>query len=139
MRAYSIKLAKDGDSFLVTCPALPEVTTFGDTEEEAFKHAEDAIEEALAARMADGRDIPPLKATNRGPNVMVPIQTQLKIELYLELRAQNKTRADLQRLMKTHRPQVDRLFDLNHASRLDQFEAAFRALDREISFNVEAA
>lgn len=37
-------------------------------------------------------------------------------------------------------PQVDRLLDLNHASRLDQLEAAFVTLNKRLSIQiVEAA
>ena len=42
----------DNETLLVTCPDLPEVTTFGENEEDALRRADDAIEEALAARMA---------------------------------------------------------------------------------------
>tara|TARA_R110002110_G_C13263676_1_gene701070 strand:+ start:316 stop:735 length:420 start_codon:yes stop_codon:yes gene_type:complete len=139
MRVYAIELTKDDDSWLVTCPALPEVTSFGDTEEDARTHAADAIEEALAARIATGRDIPLPSVTNKGPNVVVPLQTQMKVELYQAMREDGKSRADLQRAMKTHRPQVDRLFDLNHASKLSQLEAAFRALGRDVDIAVKAA
>lgn len=139
MRVYAIKLTKDGGTWLVTCPALPEVTTFGDTREEAHIHGASAIEEALAARMADGRDIPLPIAANEGPNVLVPLLTQLKVELYQAMRKDGMSRADLQRAMKTHRPQVDRLFDLNHASNLSQIEAAFKALGREVDVEVKAA
>jgi len=34
------------------------VTTFGDDEAEAMTRARDAVEEALAARIGDGQDIP---------------------------------------------------------------------------------
>lgn len=54
MGIYAIELTKDGDAWLVTCPALPEVTSFSDTEEDAKTHAADAIEKALAARRAMG-------------------------------------------------------------------------------------
>lgn len=40
----------DNGTLLVTCPALPEVTTFGATRADAIANAVDAIEEALAAR-----------------------------------------------------------------------------------------
>jgi antitoxin HicB len=51
---YPIKLEPDDNgTLLVTCPALPEVTTFGEDEADAIEHARDAIEEAIAARMAD--------------------------------------------------------------------------------------
>ena len=54
---YPIKLEPDDNgTLLVTCPALPEVTTFGEDEADAIEHARDAIEEAITARIADGRE-----------------------------------------------------------------------------------
>ncbi len=59
MYAYPIELTSDGNgTFLVTCPDLPEVTTFGEDEADAVRHAGDAIKEALAARKARGVEIP---------------------------------------------------------------------------------
>jgi antitoxin HicB len=50
---YRIELEPDDNgTFVVTCPALPEVTTFGEDEVDCLEHARDAIEEALAARLA---------------------------------------------------------------------------------------
>ena len=34
----------DNDTLLVTCPALPEVTTFGEDKADALRHAVDALE-----------------------------------------------------------------------------------------------
>ncbi len=52
---YRILLEPDDNgTFLGTCPALPEVTTFGKNKLEAMVHARDAIEEALAARISEG-------------------------------------------------------------------------------------
>src|SRR5262249_18412591 len=59
MLRYLIKLEPDDNgTLLVTCPAIPEVTTFGEDRNDALRYAVDAIEEAIAARIADGRDIP---------------------------------------------------------------------------------
>jgi antitoxin HicB len=41
--------------------------------------------------------------------------------------------------LNCHLPQVDRLLDLLHNSRLDQLEAAFRALGKRIGISVEEA
>jgi antitoxin HicB len=56
---YPVKLEADDNGTVATCPSLPEVTTFGEDDTDALAHAVDAIEEALAARIADGEDIPP--------------------------------------------------------------------------------
>jgi antitoxin HicB len=56
---YTVTLTPDDNgTVLVACPDLPEVTTFGDDEEDAIGRAADAIEEALAARIARREDIP---------------------------------------------------------------------------------
>jgi len=64
---YPVKLeADDNGTVLATCPSLPEVTTFGEDDADALAHAVGAIEEALAARIADGEDIPPPPAGSVG-------------------------------------------------------------------------
>jgi antitoxin HicB len=80
--AYRINLSPDdNDTLLITVPALPEVVSFADDADAAQVHACDAIEEALAARMAYGQDIPPGDAAE-GEGVAVPVQTEREVELY---------------------------------------------------------
>lgn len=45
-------------------------------------------------------------------------------------------KAELTRRLGWHMPQVDRLLDLRHASRLDQIEAAAHALGRVVEVRV---
>jgi len=126
----------DNGTLLVTCPDLPEVTTFGEDEADALRHARNAIEEALAARIADGREIPQPRARSKIV-ASLPTQTALKVCLYRALQDQKITRAELSRRLHWRREQVDRLFRLGHATRLDQFDAAFRALGREVRLSIE--
>jgi antitoxin HicB len=128
----------DNDTLLVTCPALPEVTTFGEDKADALRHAIDAIEEAIAGRIAHGEDVP-LPRVRKGPQVRLPLLTSLKVLLYRRARAAGVNRAELGRRLGWHREQVDRLFRLDHHSRLDQVEAAFRALDSQVEVEVRAA
>ncbi len=139
MLGYRIKIEPDDNgTLLVTCPALPEVTTFGDDEADALRRAVGAIEEAIAARMAGGEDVP--EGHHRGPRlVRLPALTVLKVELYRQLRAAGMTRAELARRLGWKRESVDRLFRLGHASRLEQLEAAFAALGQAVSVSVHAA
>lgn len=56
---YPVILTPDKNgTVLVTCPDLPEVTIFGEDEEDAIGRAADAIEETVAARIARREDIP---------------------------------------------------------------------------------
>ena len=142
MLRYPIKLEPDDNgTLLVTCPALPEVTTFGEDEEDAKRRAADAIEEALAARIADGTEIPqpPARpAKHRYLRIVeLPLMMSLKTSLYCSLRKDGVTRAELSRRLKWNRESVDRLFRLDHASRLDQLEAAFRALGRSVGVRIK--
>jgi len=139
MLGYRIKIEPDDNgTLLVTCPVLPEVTTFGDDEADAMRRAVGAIEEAIAARMADGEDVP--EGHQRGPRlVRLPALTVLKVELYRQLREAGMTRAELARRLGWKRESVDRLFRLDHASQLEQLEAAFGALGQTVSVSVHAA
>lgn len=132
MAHYRIELTPDDNgTFLVTAPRLPEVTTWGEDEASALRNAANAVEEALAARLKADEDIPPWASFGLAGSYMVrlPTLTALKVSLQRALKHRGWTRADLQRAMDAHRTQVDRLFDLNHASRIEQIEEAFAALD----------
>jgi antitoxin HicB len=48
-------------------------------------------------------------------------------------------KAELARRLNWHLPQVDWLLDLRHSSRLDQLEAAFRALGKCLSVEIHEA
>ena len=57
--------------------------------------------------------------------------------LQVPFRKDGVTRAELSRRLKWNRESVDRLFRLDHASRLDQLEAAFRALGRSVGVRIK--
>ena len=133
MMSYRIEMnADDNGTLLVTCPDLPEVTTFGVDVEDARRHALEAIEEAIAARIDAGVPLPQPKRHGAQRPVTLPLLTELKAQLYTIMQNDDVTRAELARKLDWHREQVDRLFRLDHASRVDQIEAAFKALGRGI-------
>jgi antitoxin HicB len=145
MLTYRVETERDDNgTVLLTVPAFPEVTTFADTPGEATKRVAAAVEEAIAARIAYGQDIPPPDSLKSyGPDegwVSMASLVSLKALLYQLMREQGVTRAELQRRLGCHREQVDRLFKLDHASRMDQLEAAAEALGMHVSIGlVEAA
>ncbi len=139
MLGYRIELTPDdNDTFLVTCPQLPIVATFGETKDEARAHAVDAIETVLASMIDDGEDIPRPDGA-AGETVALPLLTALKLNLYWALRSTGITRAELARRLQWNRESVDRLFRLDHKSRLEQMEAAFAALGRVVELDVHEA
>ncbi len=138
MSWYQINIDPDDDSWLVTSPDFGELATFGTTKDQARAKGLAAIEEAIAGRIADGEEIPaPLqKISTQGEFIQLPAMVFLKSALYMTLRDQHKTRADLMRGLGWHREQVDRLFRLEHNSRLDAIERAFAVLGVSLRFDV---
>ncbi len=129
---FELNMEKDGDMWLVTSPDFPELTTFGETKKQALEHGLDAIEEAIAARMSDNTDVPLPSPEDINPStaVDIPSMTALKLGLYISLRNLGISKAELQRRMGVkNRETVDRLFRLDHNSRLDSIEQAYKAID----------
>lgn len=136
MLAYPVKLVRDKDgSVLVTSPDFSELTTFGEDEDDALLHAVDAFEEAIAARINRREEIP---WPSRGAR-LVPLSSQIAVKtlLYQVMREKGVRKAELARRLHWHGPQVDRLFDVRHASRLDQIDAAFNVLNMRLNLKVE--
>jgi len=85
--------------------------------------------------MKDRRDIPEPSAP-RSAYIEVPALETTKICLYREMKAANIGKAELAKRLDWHMPQVDRVIDVHHASRLDQMEAAFAAVGKRLELNV---
>ena len=136
MLTYSIALEDDDGTLLATSPDFPELTTFGTDGEDALARAADALEEAIAARIHDGRDIP---SPSQGRQVAVlPTLTAVKVMLYQGMREQGIGKAELARRLGWHLPQVDRILDVHHSSRMDQVDAAMGAIGRHLHVKVSA-
>ena len=131
---YPVTLEKDSDgSILVSFPDVPEAHTFGADADEAMLRAVDALETALAAYVEDGKDLPAPSRPRRGQHTVHPTAlVALKLGIFQAMRDEGVRKAELARRLGWHLPQVDRLLDLDHASRLDQIEAAIAALGRRL-------
>jgi|CXWL01.1.fsa_nt_gi antitoxin HicB len=118
--------------FVVTFPDIPEAITQGDSVDEALTMAVDALESALSFYVDDRKALP-LPSTLKGAPLVCPSALEsIKLGVYQEMLAQGMRKAELARRLGWKAPQVDRLFDLGHASRLDQLEAAAKVLGRHI-------
>ena len=128
--SYAVDLMPDDGTVLVTSTAFPELTTYGEDEDEAMVRAKDALEEAIAARMDDGADVPaPSSGRHR---VALPPLTAAKVVLYQEMKRQRVGKAELARLLGWRLPRIDRVLDVQHRSRLDHIAAALDAVGRRL-------
>lgn len=134
MLSYPIKLEEDDDTILGTAPDFPELTTFGDDRDEALTRAVSALQEAIAARIHLGHDVP---TPSRGKvRAILPTLTAVKVMLYQGMKAQGIGKAELARRVGWHLPQVDRVLDVGHHSRLDQMDAALEAIGQRLHVTV---
>jgi antitoxin HicB len=140
MLRYPVRLIRDDGTFRVEAPDLPEVNTFGKDEADALRHAVDAIATALQGRITDRKNIPAPSAAKRGQRlVALPAIVAAKLALHQAMMETGTRKADLARKLGVHAPQVDRLLDLDHDSRLDQIDNAARALGREMHIELRPA
>lgn len=87
----------------------------------------DALETIMEAYIRDRRPIPDPSPVTDG-HVTLPALVATKVQLYTAMRARDVKKTELARRLRVHPPQVDRLLNLRHGSRMDQLEAAANAL-----------
>jgi len=133
---YPVILTPDDGTVLVTFPDVPEAITFGADEDDALLQAVDALETGLSFYVDGRKPLPVPSAADGRPTVRPPALECAKLGVYQAMTEQGLRKTDLARRLGWHLPQVDRLFDLSHASRLDQIEAAARALGRHLDVRV---
>lgn len=134
---YPVTLTPDGDTVLATFADVPEAVTFGADEDEALLQAVDALETALSFDVDARQPLPVPSKARRGQRTVRPSALEgAKLGVYQAMTEQGIKKAELARRLGWHMPQIDRLFDLRHASRLDQIEAAARALGKQLEVRV---
>jgi antitoxin HicB len=135
---YAVKLMPDKDGgFVVRFRDLPEAITQSDTVEEALAEGADCLEEAIAARIDDGREIPAPSAAKRGERVVsVPHSMALKAAVYLAVREAGISNSELARRMRLDEKEARRILDPHHPTKLPRIEAALAALGRHVKLEL---
>ena len=138
MLDYPVVLdAQPEGGFVVTFPDVPEAITQGEDEQEALLYAVDALETALSFYIDARKPLPAASKAKRGQRTVRPSALEgAKLGVYQAMTEQGIKKAELARRLGWHMPQVDRLFDLRHASRLDQIEAAARVLGKVLEVRI---
>jgi antitoxin HicB len=139
MYAYPYTLEPDDNTMLLQFPDIAIAHTVGKTGAQAIAHAEDALVSAISAIMDGKGDVPRPSPARGRPTVTLSPLDAAKVELYRAMRAGGVTKAELARRLDCHPPQVDRLLDLLHPSKLDRLERAFAALGKTIEIRIRNA
>lgn len=130
---YPVTLTPDDGTVLVTFADVPEAITFGADEDEALLNAIDALETGLSFYVDARKPLPAASQPKLEQKTVRPSALECaKLGVYQAMTEQGIKKAELARRLGWHVPQVDRLFDLRHASRFDQIEAAAHVLGKHV-------
>ncbi len=138
--SYPVDLteAEEG-GFIATLPDWDQATQ-GEDRAEGLAMAEDLLLTLLSAYVAtEGMDIPQASEAVGRPVVTPPPGLAAKVELYRIWRASGISKAELGRRVGIGPQQLARLFDLRHASRIEEIEKALRALGKALVISVRNA
>jgi antitoxin HicB len=125
---------------IVTFRDIPEAITQGRGEKDALWQAADCLEEAIAGRIADGREIPKASRTERAQRLIpLPAPMAAKAALYIAMRETGTTNVQLARKLGCDEKEVRRMLDPRHPTKLPRIKDALEALGRRLVLSVEEA
>lgn len=137
---YPVIIHREVGSVWISCPDVPEMSSAGDTVEEALFDAVDAMESALSFYIDQKIAIPvPAMRLADQPVVRLPALTAAKAALWNTMVEQKVSKTEMARRLGVNRPQVDRLVDLLHRSKIEQVEHALHVLGQRIELAVVTA
>ncbi|MDT8853000.1 type II toxin-antitoxin system HicB family antitoxin [Pantoea dispersa] len=128
---YPVMFDCDETGCAVLFPDIPEAMTGGDTREEALAMAQDALVTAFEFYFEDRREIPAPSSEGEA-FVEVPASVAAKILLLNEVVRQGISNADLARMIDTRPQEITRIFNLQHATKIDTIQKALSALGRRL-------
>jgi antitoxin HicB len=132
--------AEEG-GFTITFPDFGWGVSQGEAEQDSREMAVALLQTLVQEHIRRGEKLP--KGGNpRGRKyraIRLPAMQAAKAELYRQFKASGLRKIDLAHRMGIPKSIVDRLFDLKHHSRLEQLEAAFSALGKELTIEIRDA
>ncbi|EEP0994994.1 hypothetical protein HAY25_001960 [Salmonella enterica] len=139
---YAVKLERDPDtkSWVATCRDLPLFNSAGDSVDDALLESVDGAIVALSIEIDARRPIPAASKPEEGEYVInLPVLVVMKAALHNAMIATGTRKSDLARSMGMKGPQIDRLLDVCHSSKVETVELALQQLNRTVQVSVDKA
>jgi antitoxin HicB len=125
---------------VITFRDIPEAITQGNGGKDALWQAADCLEEAIAGRIADGREIPKGSRGARGERLIpVPAPMAAKAALYLAMGEAGMTNVQLARRLGCDEKEVRRMLDPRHPTKLPRIKEALDVFGKRLVVSVEEA
>jgi antitoxin HicB len=139
--SYPANFVPDEDRFIfVQFPDVPGCMTNGQGREEAYELAQDALGIMLDDYIWRKAALP--RRSKPSPDQIVVELSALdssKLRLCLEMAKAKLTKTELAQRLGVDEKEARRILAVGHNTRFDRLEAAFKAVGRKLSMNVEAA
>ncbi|EEO7837288.1 hypothetical protein G6C41_004125 [Salmonella enterica] len=137
---YAVKLEHDPDtkSWIATCRDLPLFNSAGDSVDDALLESVDGAIVALSIEIDARRPIPAASQPEDGEYVIhLPVLVVMKAALHNAMIATGTRKSDLARSMGMKGPQIDRLLDVCHSSKVETVELALQQLNRTVQVSID--
>ena len=119
---------------------VPEAITQGKGLKDAHWQAADCLEEAIAGRIAGGREIPKASSAARGERLIpVPAPMAAKAALYLAMGEAGMSNVQLARKLGCDEKEVRRMLDPKHPTKLPRIKEALEVFGKRLVVSVEEA
>ena len=139
MLAYNITIEKTASGFKATCGDFPQLSGVGKDSSAAAQDLKDNIFKQLRLNISAKQEIPfPPVVLKRQKMIAFSILIAAKICLSNSMIRKNMSKMALARQMKFHLPQVSRLLDLTHTTKIETLEEALSKLGKRLTVGITA-
>ncbi|MFP2273228.1 hypothetical protein ACLEXX_01995 [Enterobacter ludwigii] len=134
----SVSFDKDTEQFEISFRDFENLHSVAFNEDDIELEARDALT-AMIGELIDSRiPIPDPSAAQEGEIVIhLPVLTCLKAALHNAMISTGTRKADLARKLNQKGPQIDRLLDVSHASKVETLEQALYLLGYEVELSIK--
>lgn len=128
---------EDNGLYSVTFRDIPEAITCGDNYDDAVAMAHDALVTALDFYFEDRRTVPPPSKAKKGDVLIeLPASVYAKVLLLNEMIKQNISNVELARRIHVKPQEVQRITNLEHATKIDTIAKSLAALGKHLTLSV---
>lgn len=134
----TVEFDEETNSYEISFADFPEIQGVAYCEEDIELEASETLMTGLADFISSRTPIPaPTSTEVDAITVHLPILSCLKIALHNAIIETDTRKADLARKLNLNSQQVDRLLDIEHASKVDALEQALYLLGYNIKVSIE--
>jgi antitoxin HicB len=127
---------REGGGYYIRLPDFPEAISEADDDQGVARAASELLEAAIAFRIEEGQALP--EAAHEGGFVVpVPPLMAVKLAVVEAFRESGITQSELADRLGVKQPEVGRILNIHHATKLSRLEGALNALGKRVVVEIE--